>query len=55
LASFKVLGPSDEPSLDATGRSLEQATPDWAPGASMGYHGMTFGTLSGRTIATRHC
>ena len=50
LPTFKGLPPSEEPSLEATGRHLEQATPEWAPGASMGYHGMTFGTLLGRTI-----
>jgi len=36
--------------LDATGRNLEDATPEYAPGASMGYHGMTFGTLLGKVI-----
>jgi CubicO group peptidase (beta-lactamase class C family) len=50
LPNFKGLASSDEPSLAATGANLEGATPDWAPGASMGYHGMTFGTLLGRVI-----
>lgn len=44
------------PSLQATGRNLEESVPDWAPGASMGYHGLTFGTLLGRVVeeATGH-
>ncbi|MBU6289922.1 MAG: beta-lactamase family protein [Chloroflexi bacterium] len=50
LPGFKGLAFADQPSLAATGRNLEEATPDWAPGASMAYHGMTFGTLLGRTI-----
>ena len=31
----------DLPSLAATGRHLEGAAPDWAPGASMAYQGLT--------------
>ena len=44
------------PNLQVTGRILEDSTPDWAPGASMGYHGLTFGTLLGRVVeeATGH-
>ena len=38
------------PNLQVTGRLLEDSTPDWAPGASMGYHGLTFGTLLGRVV-----
>jgi len=50
LQTFKNLDRSEYPSLDATGRNLEDATPEYAPGASMGYHGMTFGTLLGKVI-----
>lgn len=50
LQTFKNLDRSDAPSLNATGRNHEEATPDYAPGASMGYHGMTFGILSGKVI-----
>ena len=50
LQTFKNLDRSEYPSLDATGRNLKEATPDYAPGASMGYHGMTFGTLLGKVI-----
>lgn len=50
LPTFRGLAFADQPSLAATGRNLEEAVPDWAPGASMAYHGMTFGTLLGRTI-----
>ncbi len=61
LQTFKNLDRSEYPSLDATGRNLaplpQEATPllicaslrpDYAPGASMGYHGMTFGTFLGK-------
>ena len=50
MPTVKGLAFEDQPSLAATGRNLEEAVPDWAPGASMAYHGMTFGTLLGRTI-----
>ena len=50
LPEFRDLDPDDLPSLAATGRHLEEATPDWAPGASMAYHGLTYGTLLGRVV-----
>jgi CubicO group peptidase (beta-lactamase class C family) len=50
MPAARDLAPDDMANLAAAGRNLEQATPDWAPGASMAYHGMTFGTLLGRTI-----
>ena len=50
LPDFRDLDPDDLPSLAATGRHLEDATPDWAPGASMAYHGLTYGTLLGRLV-----
>ncbi len=49
LPAFKNIAPMAQASLEETGRNLEEATPDWAPGASMSYHGLTFGTLLGRT------
>jgi CubicO group peptidase (beta-lactamase class C family) len=49
LPAFKNIAPMAQASLAETGRNLEEATPDWAPGASMSYHGLTFGTLLGRT------
>jgi CubicO group peptidase (beta-lactamase class C family) len=49
LPIFKGLAFGDQPSLAATGRNLEEAVPDWAPGALMAHHGMTFGALLGRT------
>ncbi len=56
LKDFKGLPSEAMPSLAATGRNIEEAVPDWAPGASMGYHGLTFGTLLGRVVeeATGH-
>ena len=50
LKDFKALPSEAMPSLQATGRNLEESVPDWAPGASMGYHGLTFGTLLGRVV-----
>ncbi len=50
LPEFRDLDPDDLPSLAATGRHLEGTTPDWAPGASMAYHGLTYGTLLGRVV-----
>ena len=50
LPEFRDVPASDYPSLLQTGRYLEDATPDWAPGASMAYHSMTFGTLLGRAV-----
>jgi CubicO group peptidase (beta-lactamase class C family) len=49
LPTFNELALGAQASLAVTGRNLEEATPDWAPGASMSYHGVTFGTLLGRT------
>lgn len=40
----------DQASLAKAGQNLEEAEAAWAPGASMSYHGLTFGTLLGRTI-----
>jgi CubicO group peptidase (beta-lactamase class C family) len=50
LPTFVGLASGDQPSLAATGRHLEEATPEWAPGASMAYHGLTYGTLLGRVV-----
>ena len=50
LPEFRDVPITDYPSLVQTGRHLENATPDWAPGASMAYHSMTFGTLLGRAV-----
>ncbi|MSQ43202.1 MAG: class A beta-lactamase-related serine hydrolase [Chloroflexi bacterium] len=50
LPEFRNVPVADYPSLFRTGRHLEDATPDWAPGASMAYHSMTFGTLLGRAV-----
>ena len=49
LPAFKDIAPMAQASLAATAANLENALPDWAPGASMSYHGLTFGTLLGRT------
>ena len=50
LPEFRNVPVADYPSLMRTGRHLEDAIPDWAPGASMAYHSMTFGTLLGRAV-----
>jgi CubicO group peptidase (beta-lactamase class C family) len=50
LPAFRGIEFADWATLATTGRNLEEATPDWAPGASMSYHGLTFGTLLGRTV-----
>jgi CubicO group peptidase (beta-lactamase class C family) len=50
LPAFRDLDPADLPNLAATGNHLEAAVPDWAPGASMAYHGLTYGTLLGRVV-----
>ena len=50
LPAFKDIAMLDQASLAKTGRNLEDAVPDWAPGASMAYHGLTYGTLLGRTV-----